>query len=279
MWWSYREALEVYQVAAWPRTAANNNKKDNGLLNILHKPIEFLADANHRVKTYAGPIFALGRLPKGLSEDTSTDGERMKRNMGYAIHQNKTGDLDQMRKAMTAVLEHHFNDHMYCGAWCPALFWKDDEKVRKALKYRCKTKHSKLYEQSKTHHDKFVTGIWMKDLMHKYDSNKPKSFNGFLTKFLPKHKFFAMTIINQGRTYLAITINSVEYVTAYKTMFTLLGIEESETTREHHRRLDRRRMLGKKRKTTTRYKQKRNELKNKKISEGKKIGKGPSKGT
>jgi hypothetical protein len=149
----------------------------------------------------------------------------MKRNMGYTIHQNKTGDLDQMRKAMTAVLENHFNDHTYCGAWCPALFWKDDEKVRKALKYRCKTKNSKLYEQLKTHHDKFVTDIWIKDLMHEYDSNKPESFNGFLTKFLPKHKFFASTIINQGRTYLAIAIDSVGYVTAYKTMFTLLGIK------------------------------------------------------
>jgi hypothetical protein len=30
-------------------------------------------------------------------------------------------------------------------------------------------------------HDKFVTNEWMKDLMHKYDSNKPKSLNGFLT--------------------------------------------------------------------------------------------------
>jgi hypothetical protein len=64
MGWSYREALEVYQ-GPWPRTAANNKrKKDNGLLNILHKPIEFLADANHRVKMYTGPIFDLGHLPK-----------------------------------------------------------------------------------------------------------------------------------------------------------------------------------------------------------------------
>jgi hypothetical protein len=90
-----------------------------------------------------------------------------------------------------------------------------------------------------------------------------------LTKFFPKHKLFASTIINQGRTYLAITIDSVGYVATYKTMFALLGIEESETTKEYHCQLDRRRMLGKKRTTTTRYKQKRNELKNKKISEGK----------
>jgi hypothetical protein len=44
------------------------------------------------------------------------------------------------------------------------------------------------------------------------DPTAPKSFNGFLTKFLPKHKLFASTIVNQGRTYLSITVNSVCYV-------------------------------------------------------------------
>jgi hypothetical protein len=180
--WSCRQAQEFFK-AVWPRTEANSKKKDNRLLHILHKRIEFLADANHRVKTYAGPLFALGRLPEGVSEATSTDAERMKRNMGYAIHQNKKKDLDGMRKAMTAILEHHFNDHTFCGEWCRALFWKDDERVRQALKYRCKEKNSKLYEQLKIHHDKFVTDEWIRDLMHDYDTNKPESFNGFLTEF------------------------------------------------------------------------------------------------
>jgi hypothetical protein len=72
--WSYRQAQELYK-AVWPRTGANNKKKDNGLLHILHKPIVFLADANHRVKTYAGPIFALGCLPKGSSKATSTNSQ------------------------------------------------------------------------------------------------------------------------------------------------------------------------------------------------------------
>jgi hypothetical protein len=75
--------------------------KDNRLLNLLHKPIEFDSSTNHRVKTYAGPMFALRRLPKELSAGTSMDRDRMKRNMGYAIYQNKTGDLAQMRKAMS----------------------------------------------------------------------------------------------------------------------------------------------------------------------------------
>jgi hypothetical protein len=70
-----------------------DSMKDNGLLNIIHKPIKFYADANHRVKTYVGSIFSLCRMRMGLSKGNSMDGEQMKRNMGYVIHQNKTGDL------------------------------------------------------------------------------------------------------------------------------------------------------------------------------------------
>jgi hypothetical protein len=139
------------------------------------------------------------------------------------------------------------------------------------LKYRCKEKNKKLHKQLKTHHDKVVTNAWMKDLMHDLDSNKPESFNGFLTKFLPKHKFFVSTIINQGQTYLD--------VTSYCALFTVLWIKVTSTTTDHHLRLDRKRQLGQERKRTSKYKQKRDEQKNRKNSEGKaKFSKDKAKG-
>jgi hypothetical protein len=64
------------------KNRGKQQEKDNGLLHLLHKPIEFLTDANQCVKRYAEPIFALGHLPKGSSKATSTDGEQMKQNMG-----------------------------------------------------------------------------------------------------------------------------------------------------------------------------------------------------
>jgi hypothetical protein len=36
---------------------------------------KILADANHHVTTFAGPILALSRLLKGVSKATSTDAE------------------------------------------------------------------------------------------------------------------------------------------------------------------------------------------------------------
>jgi hypothetical protein len=79
-------------------------------------------------------MFALGSLMKGLSKATCTNREQMKLNMGIAIHQNKNKFLEIMQKAMTAILEHHFNGHMFWGEWCPALFWKDNKRVSKSLK-------------------------------------------------------------------------------------------------------------------------------------------------
>jgi hypothetical protein len=52
-------------------------------------------------------------------------------------------------------------------------------------------------------------------------------------------------------------------------LFTLLEIVLTETIKEHHGRLNHRSELGKKSKLSSRHKQKRNEQKNKKISDGK----------
>jgi hypothetical protein len=47
---------------------------------------------------------------------------------------------EDLKMALEVVLEHHFGDHWLCGPWCPAMYWKDDEKDKKSLNYRCKAK-------------------------------------------------------------------------------------------------------------------------------------------
>jgi len=39
-------------------------------------------------------------------------------NFGYAVKQNCGESEDVFRIAMTASLEHQFNDHHFCGNWC-----------------------------------------------------------------------------------------------------------------------------------------------------------------
>jgi hypothetical protein len=49
--------------------------------------------------------------------------------------------------------------HKFVGEWCPANRWKEDEKKLKVLKYRCKAKHAKLYEQISIIHNTY-TDVW-----------------------------------------------------------------------------------------------------------------------
>jgi hypothetical protein len=61
----------------------------------------------------------------------------------------------------------------------------------KELKYHDKNKYAHLYSQIRNIYEKFCTDEWLMDLWHDIHSNKCESLNGFITKFLPKKKFFA----------------------------------------------------------------------------------------
>jgi hypothetical protein len=79
---------------------------------------------------------------------------------------------------------------------------------RKALKYRCKVSNAELYQQMSTIHNAY-TDVWnLREIYHEVHSNKCESLNGFIKKFLPKHKHYCRTIVNWARTYLAIGLDS-----------------------------------------------------------------------
>jgi hypothetical protein len=166
----------------------------------------------------------------------------MKRNFAYMIHMYRHDSFAKFKVAAKAVLEHHFNNHVFCGEWCPAEKWKDDEVQRKALKYRCKVSNAELYQQMSTIHNAY-TDVWnLREIYHEVHSNKCESLNGFITKFLPKHKHYCRTIVNRARTYLAIGLDSLGYENYYSVLFSSLGIINTTLTTEHFQRLDRRRI-------------------------------------
>jgi hypothetical protein len=90
-------------------------------------------------------------------------------------------------------------------------------------------KDAKLYLQLRTHHDKFVTEKWF-GLIHEFESNKPESFNGLLTKFLPQEETLLLDDLQPWTNILilAITIDSVGYkknlpIPLHSSRSTLLG--------------------------------------------------------
>jgi hypothetical protein len=230
--------------------------------------ITFLGDKNHRVRTYARFYFKLAQLAADKSMCHFGDAERLKRAFAYFLHQFSKRSWRRFLRSARAVLEHHFNSHRYCDDWCPAKKWNKEDRLKNGLKYRSKTTHAKLYEQCKTHHDKFTSEEALRDMYHEFHSNKCESLNGNITKYVPKHKVYCRTLTNKGRTHTAIGVDSLGYVTYYQRLFVLLGLEETPTTTANHRDLDTSRETSRARRNTTVIKQKRAQQKSDRINEG-----------
>ncbi len=146
----------------------------------------------------------------------------------------------KFKVAAQAVLEHHFNNHEFCGKWCPANKWKENEIKMRSLKYRRKLKHAILYEQMSAIYNTY-TDVWnLRDIYHEFHSNKKcESLNGFIMKFLPKHKDYSWSIINRAQTYLAVGIDSLGYEKYESVLRIMLGMTTTVLTTDHHQWLDR----------------------------------------
>jgi hypothetical protein len=164
------------------------------------------------------------------------DAERLKRNLSYAIRVNCRGSLNDMKKAIESVLEHHFNNHSLCGEWCKVRNLEGPERQEVMLKYRCKEKNVVFYLQVKALFDEFYK--LLDEMMHEWDTNIVEGMNKFFTKFLPKDRTYATTIENMVRLYLAISIDSVGYTEVYRRLGEKTGLTISEVNRTMNMELD-----------------------------------------
>jgi hypothetical protein len=150
--WPHAGAIEAGLIAKWP-TYINKNgketkKKCTGSLPLAHPSISNLADKNHRIRGYGSKMFELAYASKSRSMMMKPDARRLQRNLSYAIHMNCDKTLEDLKKGTTAALEHMFNNHKHCGAWCNYLPKTDAEKKECEWRYRSKEKDAKLYKHS-----------------------------------------------------------------------------------------------------------------------------------
>jgi hypothetical protein len=225
---SYREQLaaSVISDADWPRYANGKKKPDNGLLPLLHSIIRFLADKGHRVRGYSRFLFAeaIKSVANGCG-CTKVDAERMKRRLSWTLRLHCFGTYEEFQTAVLAVLEHHFNNHQFCGDWCKSTSGTEEEVSAAGLRFRCKERNKELYLVLKKHHEEFMEESKLRQLFHTYDTNTVEGFNKFLTKFLPKDRTYCQTIENKARTMLAAGLQSVGYRQFYERVFSLTGIK------------------------------------------------------
>jgi hypothetical protein len=138
-----------------------------------------------------------------------------------------------------AVFFHHFGIHDTCGDWCRSLKYKDNPEELKKLFYRCKEKDSLLYQQLFDIWEVYCTDDALKEVHHEWHTNKCESMNQFISKFVRKSTYLCRTIVGKGRTYLAVSLDSIGYVKYYRALFELLNLEYADDIlNRHHLRLD-----------------------------------------
>jgi hypothetical protein len=124
-----RNQMKPYR--SW--TNSRNRLIEEGKLPPEHPGVKCLYDMNHRLRCLSSKEYALAYAALKVSTLNSVDVMRLKQNTRYAIMQNINGSVHELQKAVENVLEHHFGAHSGCGAWCPAIRWKDDPEKRKTL--------------------------------------------------------------------------------------------------------------------------------------------------
>jgi hypothetical protein len=211
------DPLDSFGPEDWPRTKSGAKKKDTGKLpQHVAEVLECLADPSHRTRTFGSPYYEQSRKtrannPYGFN---TNDAERLKTNHGYFLSMYCRCPFDEFKRRSNAIVEHHFNNHEFCGLWCwySSELPVDQRKTKPTAmekKYRCKELQPELYELTKSLAAKLLTDERLRESHHPYNSQTNEALNNMIAKFAPKNRDYSQTISLRARVAMAICIHSV----------------------------------------------------------------------
>jgi hypothetical protein len=187
----------------------------------------FVADPNHRKKVLTGELYALESAKKAERVTmTRMDSTRIGKNFGYMIRAlpKMSEDDEAMLIAGKAVLEHHFDNHQYCGDWCRRKRKTAAERAASIRFYRCKVKDVELHKLLHEKISRFVSLDRLKEVAHGMDTQCNESFNNTASWLAPKNKVYCGSQSLQNRLSIALGINILGVVGYFKRLFKMLGI-------------------------------------------------------
>jgi hypothetical protein len=187
----------------------------------------FVADPNHRRKLLMKELYALANAVVAKRKTMTTiDATRIEKNFAYCIPQLPKKPESKYVHAGQAVLNHHFDCHDYCGAWCKRKRQSEAQRNLPQNKqyYRCKTKDTELYEHIVPIVERFVRFDRLKEVAHGMDTQVNESFNNTFSWLAPKNKVYAGTQSLRNRLSIAIGINALGQVDYFTRLFKKLGI-------------------------------------------------------
>jgi hypothetical protein len=186
----------------------------------------FVADPNHRKKVWTNVLY--GMMTKSVEARchlTTLDITRLTKNFGYMIKSLKRmSDEGKYLAAATAVLDHHFDEHKDCGAWCRRKTLNSEQ--RKATKrfYRSMEHDAKLYKLLQSLLARFITLDKLQEVAHPMDTQVNESMNNTISWLAPKNKCYAGSQSLKNRISIAVGINALGLHKYFKRLFHALGI-------------------------------------------------------
>jgi hypothetical protein len=202
-------------------------RSDRGKLPANVPETFFVADPNHRRKVLTGELLTLVKS-KVADKFTMTkmDATRLGKNFSYMIRQLPRLQEDQYEACGKAVLEHHFDNHEFCGPWCPrkrlaadAPEWLDKERY-----YRSKSKDALLYKKLEELVARFITLDRLKEVAHGMDTQVNESMNNTFSWLAPKNKLYCGFQSLRNRLSIGIGINALGMEVYFSRLFKMLGI-------------------------------------------------------
>jgi hypothetical protein len=186
----------------------------------------FLTDPNHQKKVFTGDLYKL-LSAKGVANRftiTNMDINRLGTGFGYMIRSLRKKPKAEWEHAAAAVLEHHLDNHKYCGAWCPCKRQTLQQRQESRQYYRNKEKDAKLYEAVQKIICCFITPERLEEVAHGYDTQINESFNNTASWFAPKNKVYCGLQLLEDRLSMAVGINSIGIERYFTRLFTVLKI-------------------------------------------------------
>ena len=207
------------------KNTGNLQRPDKGKLPGNIPEPKFVADPNHRRKVFTGELLALATA-KSSDKCTMTkmDCTRLQKNFGYMARTLKNRAESKFVDAGQAVIEHHFNNHQYCGEWCFRRRQTLQQQLESKRFYRCKTKDAKLYDVLTKKIARFITLDRLKEISHGMDTQVNESFNNTLSWFAPKNKVYCGSSSLSNRLCIAMGVHSIGLVRYFTRLMKAMGI-------------------------------------------------------
>ena len=146
---------------------------------------------------------------------------------------NHMNEISEIVTASKSVVEHLFNEHMYCDEkWSkPKKETNSKEKEEDSQSfYRCKQKDKKLYEQIWKAYAPFTTPKRLQESLHSFVTQGKEGMNASIEKYAPKKKTYGMTISLTNRVMACAGISNLGAVNYWNAIYSSLKLDMSHET-------------------------------------------------